>query len=293
MKVAVALGIAAIAFAGARVARESAAERDVERTTRPYSPSPAAAPFLSLGYRELAADVLYVRMRSYFGGYDHDADSVGSLAEAIIALDPSFGRVYEYGARAMTMARRGVDQAAYLRAIAILERGIREFPNDWRLPFLAGQIYTQDLQTTDPAQRRAWDETGTLLVESAIRKPGAPAQAAEWAAVMRTKFGQYDRAVQGLREILLITDDAKARKALLERLAKLQEDSSDSLAAEVEDLRKRFEKAWKRDRPAVPATWYVVLGPRLQPGFDLATLATGGRDLVGTEQPHEALEPLD
>ena len=109
---------------------------------------------------------------------------------------------------------------------------------------------------------------------------------------MRTKFGQYERAVQGLREILLITDDEKARKALLARLAKLQETGSDELAAEIVDMRKRFETRWKQDRPTLPPTWYVLLGPRVAPGFDLADLATGGRDLVGTEAP-EVLEPLD
>ena len=67
-------------------------------------------------------------------------------------------------------------QASYLRALAVLEKGITIFPDDWKLPYLAGEIYTQDLQTTDPAQRRAWDERGTLLTESAIRKPKAPVE---------------------------------------------------------------------------------------------------------------------
>src|SRR5262249_1367279 len=152
-------------------------------------------------------------------------------------------------------------QAIYMRAIALLERGIREFPTDWRLPNLAGQIYTQDLVTTDPVQRRTWDERGTLLVESAIRKPNAPADLGAWAAVMRTRFGQHEGAVEGLRELLLVTRDDAARKALIDKLAELEEKDAEAVAAELLETRHRFDDAWQRDRPLLPATWYVLLGP--------------------------------
>ncbi|HEY5928414.1 MAG TPA: hypothetical protein VIV11_42300 [Kofleriaceae bacterium] len=293
MRVAIGVLVAAAALGGARFARHAASEmRGDDSVEAPYAPSPSAAPFLSLGYRELAADLLFVRLTGYFGGKDNDAEAIASLVEAIIALDPQFERPYEYGARAMTMARTGVDQPIYLRALAVLDKGMKVFTSDWRIPYLAGQIYTQDLQTSDEQQRRAWDERGTLLVESAIRKPRAPAEAAEWAAVMRTKLGQHERAVQGLREVLLVTSDRSARAALLQKLAELENKNAAELAAELAEDRHRFEDAWDRDRPFVSRTMYVLLGPRSAPGFDLADIATGGRDLVGSEEL-ERLEPLD
>ena len=229
-----------LAFAGARVARvrrrggppAATAPRSRSRRLRPR------APFVSLGYREVAADLFWIRLTGYFGGAEtHGARASPALVDAITALDPQFHRVYEWGARAMTLAHAGVDQATYLHAIAVLERGMKQFPDDWKLPYLAGQIYTQDLETKDPAQRRAWDEKGTLLIESAIRKPGAPAEAAEWAAVMRTKLGQHERAVRGLREMMLVTEDRAARDALIKRLAKLENTDSDELAAEILEMR--------------------------------------------------------
>ena len=283
MKLEIALGIAAIGFVGARSARVLAKEsQPADVTSAPFAPSPDAAPFISLGYREVSADVLFVRLRGYFGDYQNTGDGMASLCEAIVALDPQEHYAYEFCARAMTLARQGVDQSIYLRAIALLERGIREFPSEWRFPNLAGQIYTQDLVTKDPAQRRAWDEKGTLLVESAIRKPGAPADLGAWAAVMRTKFGQTERATQGLRELLLVTTDEAARKALIAKLAEIEHQNADAVAAELLETRHEFDDVWKRDRPVLPATWYVLLGKRLQPGFDMASLATGGRDLVVT-----------
>ena len=293
MKPLVALLVAVAALAGARVAREAAGSaRPAEVREEPYAPSPGAAPILSLGYRELAADVMWVRLRGYFGDPNCTADGIAGIVDAVVALDPRFRRIYEFGARAMTMAQLGVTQNTYLHALAVLDRGMKEFPDDWKMPDLAGEIYTQDLVTKDPAQRRAWDEQGVLLTEAAIRKPGAPAIAATWAATMRSKLGQQERAIQNLREMILITSDADARKKMIDKLSKLVDSNHDEVAAEITEQRNKFVSAWKRDRPALPPTMYVLIGPRPAPAFSLADLATGGRDLVGTDEP-ERLEPLE
>ncbi len=284
--------IATAALAGARVTREAAKERRPALLgDEPYAPTPAAAPIVSMGYRELAADLLFVRLTDYFGGNENTANGIATLAEAIAALDPKFQRIYEWSARAMTMARQGVSPQIYLRAVALLDAGSREFPPNWKLPYLAGQIYLLDLETKDPAQRHAWDERGTMLIESAIRKPGAPAEAATFAALMRSKLGQHQRAVDGLREMLLVTGDDKARQRIIEKLAELEHADADEIAAEVLEQRLRFERMWQADRPTVTPSLYLIVGPRIKPGFDPADLATGGRDLI---QPTtiERLEPL-
>jgi hypothetical protein len=274
-----------LALVAARAVRELA--RDLRSKDpaieRPYAPSAAAAPLVSLGYREAMADALSLRLRGYFGGLTDDASGSADLAEAILALDPRYHRMYEYGARAITMADAGVGNAATLRAIALLERGAREFPDDWKIPFLAGQLYALELESDDPAQRRVWDERGALLIEGAIRKPGASAESATFAAHLRTKLGQHEAAVAGLREMLLVTRDESARQRMITKLAQLEAQDADAIAAEVLDERKRFDVEWQRERPALPATMYVLVGPRPPAAFDLATLASGGRALLGSE----------
>jgi hypothetical protein len=282
----VVLAAALAALLGARVARGLATDdRRNDLVDTPYAPSASAAPYVSLGYRELLADLLWLRLTGYFADDRSTGDGVANLVEAIVALDPHFQRPYEWGARAITAAHYGVDQRDYLRAVGVLEHGADAFPDDWRLPYLAGQIYTQDLVTSEAAQRRAWDEKGTLLIESAIRKPGAPAEAAEWAAVMRTKLGEHERAVQGLREMLLVTSDSKAQQRLVDRLAELEKRDADELRIEVTAARIRFDRAWREDRPLLPATMYVLIGPHLDPAFDLSRTATGGRDLLQLDAP--------
>jgi len=290
---AITAAIVIAALGGARLAREAAAaEAPRLLADEPYAPAPQTAPLVALGYRELMADLLFLRLVGYFGGSESTANGVASLVEAITALDPQWHRTYEWGANAITLASRGLDTAAYLRALAVLDAGARQFPDDWKLPYLAGEIYTQDLRTADPAQRRAWDERGTLLTESAIRKPNAPIEAATWAATMRTRLGQHQRAVDGLREMLLTTTNEAARAHLLAKLTELEHDAAGEIAAEIQEARHRFESAWHAARPAVPASMYLLLGPPLSPRFDLGDLATGGRDLVGT-QDIERLEPVE
>ncbi|HWU87682.1 MAG TPA: hypothetical protein VN253_10430, partial [Kofleriaceae bacterium] len=275
MRTAPVVAAAAALIAAAQGAR--AVARDLgpgEAIDEPYAPSPAATPFVSLGYRELAADLLVARVMPYFGGPASTAGGVAGLCEAILAADPRLRAMYEWCARAMTLARTGVDRGTYLRALALLDQGARELPDDWRIPYTAGQFYLLDLKTDDPAQRRVWDERGAQLLEAAIRKPGAPADAATTAAVLRTRLGQHQRAIDGLREMLLVTSDELARKRLLDKLAELSKQDAAVVAAEVLEARRRFEAAWRRDRPAIPATMYILLGPRPAPGFDLRDLAT-------------------
>ena len=245
----------------------------------PFAPSPTAAPFVALGYRELGADVFSLRLMGYFAGTGDQAAGTAGLVEAIVALDPRYVRNYEFGARAITLADGGLDNAAYLRAIAILEGGAKEFPANWKLPYLASQIYIQDLQTDDSAQRRVWDEKGLMAAESAIHKPGAPSETASLIAMMRTKFGQKQRAANELREMLLVTEDKAARKRLLDKLADIESDSSDEVAAEIFSARNAFEKRWQQARPGLPATMYAVLGDPLASAFDLASLASGGESV--------------
>ncbi|MDQ3341680.1 MAG: hypothetical protein M4D80_41550 [Myxococcota bacterium] len=293
MRTSACLLIAALGFGTAYLARRGASsDRAIDETEPPRTPSVAAAPFVSLGYRELLADLMVAQFRGYFGDGKATSQAMGDLAETIVALDPTMRRIYEVGAIAITAAPRGVTNASHHRAIKLLAAGERQFPEYWKFPNVAGQIYLVDLQTDDPKQRREWDLAGALLLESASRKPGAPAGAGMTAAFLQSKFGQRERAIENLRELMLITSNEAARKEILDKLSALSEDSQDEIAAELVIARKRFEATWKAERPAIRQSMYILLGRRLPRSFDMVDLATGGRDLRGSE-PIERLEPLE
>lgn len=286
MNKAVTFAIIFAALLGARTLRLHANDKRAPTKVAepPYAPSAMAAPFVSLGYHELGADVMSLRLMGYFAGDGDEAPVTANLAEAVVALDPHYQRAYEFGARAITLAEFGHSNATYLRAIAILEAGAREFKDNYRLPLLASQIYLQDLVTEDAALRRTWDEKGLLLAEASVRKPGAPAGTAETIASLRTKLGQKERAVRELREMLLITTDESARLGLLRRLATLEAADAEAIAAELHESRRAFERRWERERKGIPPGLYVLTGPRLPKTFDLAELAAGG-ELIDTSRP--------
>jgi hypothetical protein len=267
------VAVAASGIFAARQMRIMANEHRVSSAvaSAPFAPSKSAAPFVSLGYREV--------------------NETANLVEAVTALDPRYLRAYEFGARAITLADSGLSNETYLRAIAVLQTGSKEFPKNWKLPYLASQIYLQDLQTENKDERRKWDEDGMLLAESALRKPGAPAEAAAMIAVMRTKLGQQERATRELREMLLVTDDKAARRDLIARLAKLEGGNAEDIASEISFARAAFELRWQASRPALPASMYVVLGDPKSSVFDLSSLASGGDTVF--QQQFERLPPVE
>ena len=286
--------VAALGFGSARVARTAAADlAPKELTDVPYAPSPGAAPIVSLGYRELGADLLWIRLLGYWGGNDSTADGISAIVDAIVALDPHYQRIYVAGVHAMNLADHGLTQDTFKHALKILEQGMKEFPDDYQIPELAAEIYTGDLKTNDPAERRKWDEEGTRLMEAAIRKPGAPTWAATWAAHMRSKLGQKQRAIENLKEMILLTRDVEARKKMIDKLAEMEDSNSADLASELYAEKHAFDAAWKRDRPMIPPNVYILIGPRLQPGFDMTDLATGGHDLVGSHEEPAKLPPVE
>ena len=157
----VAVGI--VLLAGARGVRELAKDADTARqVAEPYAPSQEAAPFLSVGYRELTADLMFARLTTYVGGLRHTANGVASLCEAIQALDAHHRRAYEWCALAIKTGS-GVDERGYLRALALLERGMEVFPDDWRIPADSAPLSDDSLVVARHQLNEAVEELVSVL----------------------------------------------------------------------------------------------------------------------------------
>jgi hypothetical protein len=110
-------------------------------------------------------------------------------------------------------------------------------------------------------------------------------------------MGQYDRAVSGLREMLLVSTDETARANIIAKLAELENTAGDALAGELLAARADFEAQWHAERPALPATMYLLLGKRPSKRIDLGDLATGGHAIGGAaidaDAPEHLAPPID
>jgi hypothetical protein len=271
---------------GVREVATSERSRWPKVSDTPYAPSAAAAPYVTLGYRELAADLLWVRLRAYFGGDKSTAAGVRGLVDAIVAVDPQFEPAYEFAGRAISWVQGGPTLDDRLWSIGVLERGIEQFPASWKLAKLAGETYLVDLETDDPAQKTAWKTRGVELLDRAIHMPGAPRNLGTLVAYVRTELGQQERAVEGLMELIRTTDDVHTRESLINRLAEIQGASADRIFAEELRMKEIFDERHRRALPEASAEMYLLLGDPPKPYIDFADLVAEDEVLI----PEDALD---
>jgi tetratricopeptide (TPR) repeat protein len=209
---------AEIAIAVAALALLVAASRGVEGLAQKkhklevlYLPSGQFVAQAALGYRDLAADVLWFRMVQYYGGYrmgENDIALFAHLVDVITDLDPQFTYAYVFGALIMA---QDLDQ--FKQGIGFLEKGVRNNPHDWWLPFELGflnYVYARDYAKA------------LFYFEKAARLPGAGPQAARFAAFVAAKAGYVETSI-AMWEELARTSDNKYIRELAERyIAKLR-----------------------------------------------------------------------
>ena len=153
-----------------------------------------------------------------------------------------------------------------LASVEILRRGVAAFPRDWELAWVLGLRLFLDVKGGTEAEERQRKEEGAAYIEHAMRLPGAPNTLPYLAASLRSKLGQKERALHDLREMILNTEDEKARAELVARYSFLVNDTaSNELAAAAAE----FDGAWRTYLPFASRALFVLLGPPPDPAFDL------------------------
>jgi hypothetical protein len=155
-------------------------------------------------------------------------------------------------------------------SIHFLELGVKQFPDDWELPFMAGCDYLFELHTDDPDERRRNDRAGAELIRHAALMRGAPSWVPLLAATLMKKEGREEAAMRHLEEVYVSTRDEKTREEVKNRLMAMHARID---FAKAERDHKAFELAWRRYIPYAPAELFVALGGARTPRMDLAELA--------------------
>ncbi len=114
-----------------------------------YISSPKVLKRASLGYDGLLADIYWTRAVQYFGGHHSNGASnfnlLAPLLEITTNLDPQLVVAYQFGGSFLAPPPpNGAGQPD--RAIQLLEYGIRNNPNEWRLYYNLGFVYYMDLK---------------------------------------------------------------------------------------------------------------------------------------------------
>lgn len=191
-----------------------------------YLPSGRFIRQVSLGYRDLAADLLWLRTIQYYGSYrmgDNDIALFDHLVDVITDLDPQFTFAYIFGA--LIIAE---DLGDFRKGIKFLEKGIRNNPDDWWLVFEMGFLHYVDARDYAAASR---------YFHQAAEMPGADDIAARFAAFVAAKAGYTETSIAMWEEIARTTDNPHI-KALAERyIERLKaEPEADGRAGERRDI---------------------------------------------------------
>jgi hypothetical protein len=210
-----------------------------------YISSPKVLKRLSLGYEGLVADIYWTRAVQYFGNKHHmlarDYRLLAPLLEITTYLDPHLLVAYEFGAN--FLSPKPPDGAGEpLRAIQLVENGIRSNPNEWRLYYNLGFIYYIEL--------RDYPRAAEAFARGAER-PGAHPFLKVLAAKMAQNAGEIETARMLWITTFESTTDEQIKfnaathlKALqcdenvmvLEKLVQLYRERSGHLPASLVDL---------------------------------------------------------
>ncbi len=176
-----------------------------------YLPSGRFLKQASLGYRNLAADVLWFRTIQYYGGYrmgENDLALFQHLIDVITELDPQFSFAYLFGALIISE-----DLGAFNEGIEVLKRGMYNNPDDWWLPFEIGFLNYVYARNYGEAVR---------YFNLASRIPGADEITRRFAAFAAARGGYVEKSIAMWQDLAETSNNSYIRELAKHYVEKLR-----------------------------------------------------------------------
>lgn len=186
----------------------------------------------ALGYRQLAADLIWLKAVQQLGVRRQTAEGYRSAYHAVDVLtdiDPKF--VFAYQATGTIL---GVWAELIQESVAILTKGMAQNPEVWELPFFLGYDYYYELH--DPA-------TAAKYLRVAAALPGAPAYLPKLAARMTVESGDPNAALEFLQRLYQQLQDDQLREGLMRRM---KEVAAERDIRFLEEAVRRYEERYRK-----------------------------------------------
>jgi tetratricopeptide (TPR) repeat protein len=219
-----------------------------------YMPSGKSVKRLSLGYSSLLADIYWTRAVQYFGNKMNQGsmryDLLYPLLDITTDLDPHLIVSYEFGSLFLSQPPpEGAGQPE--KAVALVNKGIRENPSYWRLYFTLGFIHYLD--------RRDYKAASEAFLKGS-EVPGA----LPWMKVMAARMAEHgdDRstAVYLWKAVYDTSIDPQVKETAIQHLTSLHAE------ADIEELEKRVS-IYKERTGVLPSRWLDMVRAGLLPGL--------------------------
>jgi hypothetical protein len=196
-----------------------------DRGWHPYQPatpilwvqSGPLASRLALGFKNLVADIYWMRAVVYYGGQRRSTegkqnyDLLYPLLDLVTSLDPRFRVAYRFGAIFLAEAYPAGPGRPDL-AIALLKRGLEHQPSAWEYAHDIGFVYYWSLHDYETAA--TWFDRGAAL-------PGAPSWLKPLAAMTLAQGGNRQTSRQMWLQIAESGEVEWIRRSAEQRLLQL------------------------------------------------------------------------
>lgn len=203
---AVFLPLLALAVIGGR-RLEATAPGDLAGDEPVYLPKAKYLAPMSLGWKNALADVLWFRTISYFGKHfrsDRTYPWLAAMCELVTDLDPRALHVYRFAGVILPWEGDQVDAG-----IRLLEKGAKEFPDNWLLHYHLG--FSEYFFKND-------SEKAVRHLQTAVSLPGAHPTIARLAAVLARKQFGPETTLAFLDELQGTVDSNDVRDVIVEQM---------------------------------------------------------------------------
>ena len=159
-----------------------------------------------LGYHNLGADAVWIRLLQVLGKKRNSTDEyewIYHALDVVTTLDPQYDYAYYVGGIILTNIANRVD-----RSNLLLEKGFKNNPGEWSIPFLLGYNHYFILGDASKAAE---------YIAAAARLPGGPAYLPGLATRMYAEANTPNTALQFLETLWRQTQDAGMREVLEKR----------------------------------------------------------------------------
>ncbi|MEQ1844147.1 MAG: hypothetical protein ABL983_01050 [Nitrospira sp.] len=161
----------------------------------------------SMGYQHVVADLIWLQAIQAMAGQKVPEESgrwIYHALDVVTTLDPRFVQAYQAGAIALCTMVVMPDESN-----ALLEKGIRNNPQEWMLYFLLGINYYFEFHN---------DAKAAEYIAQAARLPLAPGYLAPFAARLYASAREPQAAIGLLTHMYEQTNDENVKRVLEQRL---------------------------------------------------------------------------
>ncbi len=179
-------------------------------------PRTALLKYLAVEYDEAVADYFWMKVTLSYGrkdwrkiATDEDWLYLLKLTDLVTDLNPYFFIPYYFAGVVFPWESKFKKEV-----IPLLEKGMRNLPDEWRIPFLIGFIYFYYLHNSKRA---------AYYISLASEKEGSPEYLVKLAARLYYEAGEEENAVCFLREIIKSVKNPELKEELKRRIKALED----------------------------------------------------------------------